>query len=94
MRSPAPDERALFFIRNKKVAALAAGWPAEQARAKRDYYMLVNMSQGYLRDLSGEVHTPIAADGDLLGGGRFSDEVAVVREAIARDYGLRPHAKG
>lgn len=65
-----PTERAVFFLRNKEVAALAAGWPPQLAAEERGFNMLVNMSEGYLREAGSSVVPPVGTDGS------FSSQVA------------------
>lgn len=86
LTAPLPKERSLFFLRNKEVAALSAGWPAELAATERPYFMLVNADQGAIHDING-IAQIAEHDGDGLSsrinGVSFEDilrEVTQLRE--------------
>lgn len=77
-----PGETAIFFLRNKEVAALAAGWPKADASKESQYFMLANQEQALLRDLGGKVHVVDTESRDFtsaLEGTSFEGLVAKVK---------------
>lgn len=88
IKTPVPKERALLFVRDKAVAATSAGWPSNLAQAEQGFYMLVNMSQGYVRELDGQAHPSFSAESDSFLAGSFDSVVQRVRAAVALGSGL------
>lgn len=60
-----PQERAIMFLRNKEIAALAAGWSKSEAAAEAHYNMLVNQTQSHFREMAGGIHVPAPGSGDF-----------------------------
>jgi hypothetical protein len=65
LRQSLPTETAIFFIRNKAVAARHAGWSEPDAEREAGYNMLINMSQSVFRVFDGRIATPDGGASEL-----------------------------